>query len=1709
MKTMSASKLYAGHTEVSRRFIKTFLMLALGMVPLFGQDNFLRVQVKTDDGVDNLAPSLINAILIHRSSDEVVQEQRIYPNTNPVDFDTLPNGNYYIHVYCWDMLVGEKYNVNLNSFSLLENIVIMPRRELYVHVKEADGTTPIPGARVALDSWNGQTSEWTQRTARTTNADGEIMLWPWATRYPGEKYRLRVSYPDGTPLYVNGNLQVQAVSDPMNYTVTPSVGLFTVSLEPAAARSAGAAWRFTNGPDTDWKSSGEHVYVPGGNYSIEYKNLDDWARPVSENVQINANQSQALTRTYAGMGFLRVNLGPNSALNAGAGWAFESTSFPLEFEGGDIELQHELLDSGTTVKLPAGIYNIWFMPLHDEGFDFPSYFYDANGNPSPIVVEIENGQTVVRQFEYKPFGTLRVDISPQTAITIGGQWAFEQVTAHRSEWWNFGGDIELQDELLDSGTTVKLPAGIYNIWFMPLHDEGFDFPSYFYDANGNPSPIVVEIENGQTVVRQFEYKPFGTLRVDISPQTAITIGGQWAFEQVTAHRSEWWNFGGDIELQDELLDSGTTVKLPAGIYNIWFMPLHDEGFDFPSYFYDANGNPSPIVVEIENGQTVVRQFEYVASVSESNLSVHIRNATDTIHIPASDMNAILVHRSIDDEEVARQTHPSSNPVTFENLPTGTYYVDVYSWDMLSSRVTGVSLTQASHDVTALQNYRRPLKVFTYQNDGATPYGGAEVFLYSWNGQFQQWNLRGQGMTSAENGNSTFLGYPTTQPGESYRLVVHDTHGNIVADLDNVTLADDENGSTYTMNINTVTPDHLYPWTRFGDFELWASLPVDLHRPIPQATLNQEAFRIAASVGGAPVMDTDFIGQLAVAAQTSLVSGDMGFWGLGYIDPSDIRQVTSKGGTAPSGIFSPYGEYSLATPPANSSMWAASFWEWNNIMNLGSFLNSNIRFYVPNHPEYISRINQMWSQAGDHWRHADKRRDLYKKTFLFSMFPESGAYANLSAEIRHRYRNRFDSVWESNFGDLDASVTHLTAAQVSLYLDDFGRSFSSEHPGLSQYLLRTKNLVAAAVQPSQIFAPAANSLEKQRIVVETLVMSRIQEQLVRERISFLESVINTPMNESAILGGYWTNNIGGWQQDPAMLFGFFDAKAEVESILNAIDSDSMALALFHETNPWFSGAADVSHETAKLILNDIQTALLDAAGIIGSKAAFYFKASVSVVTGMVNLANRELLELSEALRVMFTAATLDQFIETRSSVRASNSLENVRYNQLRSNVRLSLGALFYSSYGYQARGNVFYGTGSNPWISTGNLLLTTLVNDSQITNPLTPELVGAISQKGMAVSSVPGTINPIGHFQLTVSAGSGGTTGQGGFFQEGSTVTISASPDTGYVFQGWTGSGISNPATATTTVSMTQNRSVTANFTRQWLVSVNAAPAEGGSVLGGGFFLHGQNAPISANPAPGFRFGGWSGASGISNPSSPSTTVYVAEEKTLNANFIRVWSLSVESTSPNLGSVQGQGTYDDGTLVVIRAIPADGYTFSGWHGEGVQNPNSAQTTVTMTQNRTVSASFVLDASPGYREFANIFGDETDPAKIGPSADFSQDGLTNFVCYAFGINPLVPSTERPVREPIVHHDEGTARLGIEVVLRANDPDLSYRVMLSNNVLDWTRVGISYSNGVWTSANPARLQIQSQQPQDQGLYRLILIDQPDTPSETSFMSIEILTP
>ncbi|HUU05986.1 MAG TPA: SBBP repeat-containing protein [Patescibacteria group bacterium] len=154
------------------------------------------------------------------------------------------------------------------------------------------------------------------------------------------------------------------------------------------------------------------------------------------------------------------------------------------------------------------------------------------------------------------------------------------------------------------------------------------------------------------------------------------------------------------------------------------------------------------------------------------------------------------------------------------------------------------------------------------------------------------------------------------------------------------------------------------------------------------------------------------------------------------------------------------------------------------------------------------------------------------------------------------------------------------------------------------------------------------------------------------------------------------------------------------------------------------------------------------------------------------------------------------------------------------------------------------------------------------------------------------------YSLTIATGAGGTTNPvpGTYtYVEGTSVSVQATASAGYRFSSWSGdaSGTTNPITIT----MTGNKTVTANFIRQYTLTIAAGAGGTTSPVPGAYtYDEGTSVSVQATASAGYRFGNWSGdASGSANP----VTLVMNGNKAIQANFTRVVKAPLNLTAEKL------------------------------------------------------------------------------------------------------------------------------------------------------------------------------------------------------------------
>ncbi|MGB9006329.1 MAG: hypothetical protein WCB96_11455 [Candidatus Aminicenantales bacterium] len=228
--------------------------------------------------------------------------------------------------------------------------------------------------------------------------------------------------PSDTAIQINHG---QTATLTATYTRVAQKGSLKVTMDPAAARTAGARWRLTG--TTIWLTSGStKTNLAVGEQTVEFKDITGWAKPGNQSVQITAGQTATLTVQYVlTSGSLKVTIEPAAARSAGAKWrpvgttTWRSSNIPLSGQN-------------------AGSCTIEFKTL--SGWN----------KPPDQTVTIAAGETTKTTATYtRQPGSLKVNLQPAAAVSAGAQWR----PAGTTTWY-------------DSGHTLSdIPAGSCAIEF--------------------------------------------------------------------------------------------------------------------------------------------------------------------------------------------------------------------------------------------------------------------------------------------------------------------------------------------------------------------------------------------------------------------------------------------------------------------------------------------------------------------------------------------------------------------------------------------------------------------------------------------------------------------------------------------------------------------------------------------------------------------------------------------------------------------------------------------------------------------------------------------------------------------------------------------------------------------------------------------------------------------------------------------------------------------------------------------------------------------------------------------------------------------------------------------------------------------------------------------------------------------------------------------
>jgi hypothetical protein len=178
--------------------------------------------------------------------------------------------------------------------------------------------------------------------------------------------------------------------------------------------------------------------------------------------------------------------------------------------------------------------------------------------------------------------------------------------------------------------------------------------------------------------------------------------------------------------------------------------------------------------------------------------------------------------------------------------------------------------------------------------------------------------------------------------------------------------------------------------------------------------------------------------------------------------------------------------------------------------------------------------------------------------------------------------------------------------------------------------------------------------------------------------------------------------------------------------------------------------------------------------------------------------------------------------------------------------------------------------------------------------------------------------PVGKFAVVLSSKPmvGGTTSGSGSFNAGTNVTVTATPNTGYVFVNWTVGGVIASASSAYTFPLNANTTLVANFVvisgSQVALILSSSPITGGTTTGSGAYNSGNSVTAAATPNAGYNFVNWT-EKGLVVSNSASYTFALTVSRTLVATF------SAIIPPPTLGSIANFGAFGGNAGITNQGI----------------------------------------------------------------------------------------------------------------------------------------------------------------------------------------------
>lgn len=204
---------------------------------------------------------------------------------------------------------------------------------------------------------------------------------------------------------------------------------------------------------------------------------------------------------------------------------------------------------------------------------------------------------------------------------------------------------------------------------------------------------------------------------------------------------------------------------------------------------------------------------------------------------------------------------------------------------------------------------------------------------------------------------------------------------------------------------------------------------------------------------------------------------------------------------------------------------------------------------------------------------------------------------------------------------------------------------------------------------------------------------------------------------------------------------------------------------------------------------------------------------------------------------------------------------------------------------------------------------------------------------------------------------------------GGSVTLYATPKSGFSFEGWYENNKKIADSKSINLNnITTNREITANFVQDvFTIKTQVNPSGCGVTTGDGNYKKGSDVKISAKPVSGYEFVNWTCNNNVISNSPEFTLTKLDRDCVLTANFqsktVKTYEISavVASGKGTISPVGVTKVAENGNMVYTFA-PANGYVISAIAVDGVQKgADSMYAFKNITSNHTIAVAFAPRAT----------------------------------------------------------------------------------------------------------------------------------------------------